>query len=98
MAKKKRYVVPILKPEHCTREYMDSVGLPCSHAPGCYRWEDFVFGWDSIEDSCFRIESGFLDAETPTQNADAFNRFILATDPSAKPTGKPYPMPKRKAK
>lgn len=95
---KRKYTVPILKPEHCTREYMANNGLGDRAFP-CYAWGGLVFGAEGLMDNRFhtaRVESGWLWVESPREAADAFNAAILRIDPNAKPTGKPFPMPKRR--
>lgn len=105
--KKKRYIVPILKAEHCTEEYMDAVGLPrpWDRARAMTRWSCEVFGSEWTERAGDPIDLALLEAgsgsvaRTPSQTAACFNRAIRKLGGSTcKPTGKPFPMKRKKGR
>ena len=100
MPAKRKYVVPILKPEHCTEEYMLRVGLR-EHDIKLFHpaavWADHAFGCDNdFWDAFLRISGG--DLYSSKYAARQFNRAVLSIDPNAKPTGKPYPLKKGKVR
>ena len=98
-AKMKRYTIPLLSREHCTKEYMDAIGLPHRNAGvSAYRWAchamplDVNIGgchWTFFGKFCDMYPRAILFGWTASQ----FNAVAKAL--GAKPTGKPYPMPKK---